>query len=481
MATATIGGSMKSPVERLLGIADAPPLLEPACQPAAEADGPRIVCVPGNGDAVWLDGFPCRILARPSRLERPAPVFATFASTGGETFRCYDTDGGHIHLPFSLTEAYENYVVERWATTHRGRSLSSKQLDVYYRMKRLIPRRLQLALRRRLVKWQGAPTFPRWPYDDSVERLVLFYAGCVLRALHVEEMAFDWFWPNGAHAAAILTHDVEGSAGLANALRIADLEERRGLRSSFNIVGNWYPIDWGVVRELRDRGHEIGCHALYHDRSLFSSRSAFERQLPELRQVVRTLGAVGFRSPATHRVPEWIGELPIEYDATMPLSDPYEPQPGGVCTPWPFFLGDVVELPYTLSQDHTLFNLLGHRSAAPWIAQLRRVKASFGLVQCVSHPDPGYLGDRAKERIYEEFLDTLAAEAGLWHALPREVARWWRARAARRSLPSLKLMHGRVIRAPDGVTAHMAPPPTAAHVGGKAGCPADPSVSVERD
>jgi peptidoglycan/xylan/chitin deacetylase (PgdA/CDA1 family) len=374
----------------------------------------------------------------------------------------------HVHLPFSFTEAYENFVIERWATTHVRRRLSSKQLDAYYRIKRLVPRRLQLALRRRLIRWQGAPTFPRWPYDDSVERLVLFYAACVLRALQVEEIAFDWFWPNGARAAAILTHDVEGSAGLANALRIADLEERRGFRSSFNIVGNWYPIDWGVVRELRDRGHEIGSHALYHDRSLFSSRSAFERQLPELRQIVDTLGAVGFRSPATHRVPEWIHELPIEYDATMPLSDPYEPQPGGVCTSWPFFLGDVVELPYTLPQDHTLFNLMRNRTAAPWITQLKRVKASFGLVQCVSHPDPGYLGDRKKELIYEEFLDALAAEDGLWHALPREVARWWRARAAGRALPSLRLVQGTVIRGPDGVTAHLRPPPPVARPGADA-------------
>ena len=58
-----------------------------------------------------------------------------------------------------------------------------------------------------------------------IERLAGFYAGCAMRALDKASAAFRWFWPNGAHAAAILTHDVEGPAGLANAVRIADLEQ----------------------------------------------------------------------------------------------------------------------------------------------------------------------------------------------------------------------------------------------------------------
>jgi peptidoglycan/xylan/chitin deacetylase (PgdA/CDA1 family) len=446
-------------LERLLGIEDAPPLVEVALEEQpTPSGGPTVICPLGQGSPVWMNGPECRVLARPNRNGRQGHAFASFVTADGETFACSETDDGRVHLPFSLTEAYQSYVTESWAFDHLGRSLSTKQLDLYYRIKRLIPRRMQLALRRRLIKWQGTPAFPRWPYDDSVERLVRFYGGCVLRALRSEKAAFNWFWPNGAHAAVILTHDVEGVAGLANAVRIADLEEQRGFRSSFNIVGDGYPIDWGVVHELRERGHEIGSHALYHDRSLFSNRAEFERQLPELCNVVGRMGAVGFRSPATHRVAEWLGELPVEYDTTMALSDPYEPQPGGVCTTWPFFLGDVVELPYTLPQDHTLFNLLGYRSASPWIEQMQRVKRSFGLVQCVSHPDPGYLGESRNETVYAEFLDALSAEEGMWHALPRDVARWWRARSQGRSLPWLELSRGTVARRPDSPLAELLPP-----------------------
>ena len=84
------------------------------------------------------------------------------------------------------------------------------------------------------------------------------------------------------HAALILTHDVETGDGLRRALELADLEQERGFRSSFNVVAGDYPIDDGILRELTDRGFEIGLHGLHHDRSLFSSRAEFERQLPAL-------------------------------------------------------------------------------------------------------------------------------------------------------------------------------------------------------
>jgi len=194
------------------------------------------------------------------------------------------------------------------------------------------------------------------------------------------------------------------------------------------VVGDSYPIDRGVLEELTGRGFEIGVHGVFHDRSMFASRENFEDQQPELARAASDLGAVGFRSPATHRVVDWLADLPVTYDCTIPMSDPYEPQPGGCCSPWPFFLGDVVELPYTLPQDHTLFTLLRHRSPELWVAQLDRLERAAGLVQCVSHPDPGYLGDAEKRAWYARFLDAVAARDTLWTALPRDVAAWWRAR-----------------------------------------------------
>ena len=324
-----------------------------------------------------------------------------------------------------LDAAYDALVMERWADGGAS-ALPPWALTAFYHLRSGIPRSLQLALRRALIRHQGVPDFPSWPYDESVRDLLARLVAAI--APLGEEIRFRWFWPNRARVALALTHDIESEAGLRNALRIADLEAARGFRSSFNVVKSRYEIDYGVLRELAERGFEIGVHGVWHDRSLFSTRAEFESQQGLLRQAAEAFGAVGFRSPATYRVPDWLAEIPFEYDCTVPLSDPYEPQPGGCCSPWPYFIGDTVELPWTLPQDHTLFTLLRHRDIELWLRQVARLRDAAGLVEALTHPDPGYLGERRNERLYEAFLDRMAEQADLWNALPRDIARWWRHR-----------------------------------------------------
>jgi peptidoglycan/xylan/chitin deacetylase (PgdA/CDA1 family) len=346
---------------------------------------------------------------------------------GDEAILSHDSSSGRLYAPFDLAAAYDAYVSETSAASTHQRKLSARQLNAFYRVKRLIPRRLQLEVRRMFVRWQGLPKFPAWPLDHSVVQLLHLYAFCVLVAQGKSEAPFRWFWPGMHRAALTLTHDVEGEEGLRLALEVADLEEELGFRSSFNL-GGWYPVDAGLVQELTGRGFEIGVHGLRHDRSLFTTRASFEAQQPALRELTERLDAVGFRSPATHRVFEWIGDLPVDYDCSMPHSDPFEPQPGGCCSLWPFFIGRVVELPYTLPQDHTLFTLLGHRTPAVWLKQAAQIEKDHGLIECVTHPDRGYLGDPRKRAMYAEFLHAMAERPHLWKALPRDVASWWRSR-----------------------------------------------------
>lgn len=394
-------------------------------------EAPGLDAASGDGPPAWMKapgGW--RVLARP-RVLAPNPLgrkLASFELEGGGAVSAVQDDDGTVRLPFDPEEAYGFFISERWRDHAVTAALSPGQLGFYYRVKKLFPRSWLLAARRMLLRWTGLPEFPRWPLDDSVVELVRFYALCLLAAADKEELEFRWFWPDGHRAALLLAHDVESADGLRLAVELADVEQERGFRSSFNVVGAQYPIDYGIVRELDGRGFEIGLHGLYHDRSLFSSRREFERQLPGLREAAAALGATGFRSPATHRVVEWLPELPVEYDTTMFHSDPYEPQPGGCCMLWPFRLGRIVELPYTLPQDHTLFTLLGERSAETWLRLVDAIEARFGLVHCLSHPDPGYLGDADNRALYLEFLDALEERRSLWRALPRDIAAWWRQR-----------------------------------------------------
>jgi hypothetical protein len=348
---------------------------------------------------------------------------------GDEAILSHDPSSGRLYAPFDLAAAYEAYISETSAAATRRRKLSARELNAFYRVKRFIPRPLQLEIRRLFVRWQGLPTFPAWPLDRSVVKLLHLYAFCVLLAQGKSEAPFRWFWPGRHRAALTLTHDVEGEEGLRLALDLADLEEEFGFRSSFNL-GGWYRVDPGLVRELTGRGFEIGVHGLRHDRSLFATRASFEAQQPPLHELTERLGAVGFRSPATHRIFKWIGELPVDYDCSIPHSDPFEPQPGGCCSLWPFFVGPVVELPYTLPQDHTLFTLLGHRTPDVWSEQAARIETEHGLIECLTHPDRGYLGNARNRAMYAEFLSAMVERHSLWKALPRDVAAWWRSRDA---------------------------------------------------
>lgn len=317
----------------------------------------------------------------------------------------------------------EHYLRERYAG-ERGRT---RRMSAYYAVKPLLPRAVQLALRRAYARRQASVEFPRWPIEPILVDRQRAELRERLETQGAERTPFVSYWPNGRRFATILTHDVESSAGVANVSRVLEVERRHGFVSSWNFVAEWYPIDELLFDEIRSLGGEIGLHAIKHDCRLFESRDSFEAELPKIHRYLEDWGAVGFRSPATHRNAEWMPDLGCLYDSSFPDTDPFEPQPGGCCSILPFFLDDLVELPITLVQDHTLFEILREDSIRLWTEKADWIARNHGLVNVITHPD--YLDTPRRLRMYEELLEHLASLAGAWHALPRDVARWWRTRA----------------------------------------------------
>jgi hypothetical protein len=117
----------------------------------------------------------------------------------------------------------------------------------------------------------------------------------------------------------------------------------------------------------------------------------------------------------------------FDYDCSFSDTDPYEPQPGGTASIFPFFLGKMVELPYTLPQDHTLINVLRINPLSIWSTKARWITSLGGMVLMLVHPD--YSGDDRHLPNYEEVLRLLADTPDAWRALPIEAADWWRERA----------------------------------------------------
>lgn len=120
--------------------------------------------------------------------------------------------------------------------------------------------------------------------------------------------------------------------------------------------------------------------------------------------------------------------LGFDYDSSYTDTDPYEPQPGGCCSYLPFFVEDTVELPITLPQDHTLFEILQQRTGRTWVDKAHEIRRRGGLVLVLSHPD--YARNPHAAAAWRELLEEFEHDPTRWQPLPREAASWWRERAA---------------------------------------------------
>ena len=123
--------------------------------------------------------------------------------------------------------------------------------------------------------------------------------------------------------------------------------------------------------------------------------------------------------------------LGFDYDSSYPDTDPFEPQGGGCCTWLPFFNQGMVELPLTMTQDHTLFVILRQPDERAWVEKAEFLRSRGGMALLDTHPD--YLVDRDVLAAYARFLESFAQDDRAWKALPSEVSGWWRRRASRTS------------------------------------------------
>ncbi len=301
-------------------------------------------------------------------------------------------------------------------------------VSAFYRVKPYVPRWLQLAARRVYAARQAQRATLSWPIEPALVAEQRQRLAAELERRGAESVPVLNLWPDDRRFAFILTHDVEGPAGIDNIERVLEVEQRHGLVSSWFVVAEDYEIPAELFPRLRTAGCEVGLHGVTHDGSLFSSRQQFDAQLPRIHHYLREWGAVGFRSPALHRNAAWMPELGCAYDSSYPDTDPFQPQPGGCRSVLPFFLGDLVEVPLTLVQDHTLFEILRRCSSDLWIEKSDWLIRHHGLINVLVHPD--YLLEQERLDVYDELLTYLVAQPGGWRGRACDVAAWWRVRAA---------------------------------------------------
>ena len=344
-------------------------------------------------------------------------------------------------LPFDLTEVVENLRREQYFRDQKP-SLRRKWTErilrnSYYLVRPFLPVRVRrYAQRARLRGWDRIP-FPRWPVDHAVDSLMETCMRLALQVNGVKEIPFVWFWPEGAPSCAVMTHDVETTAGRDFCSTLMNINDSYGIKSSFQVVPEKrYQVPPQYLESLRRRGFEINVQDLNHDGHLYREREEFLRRVEKINRYGRAYGAKGFRAGVLYRRIDWYDSFDFEYDMSVPSVAHLDPQRGGCCTVMPFFIGKILEIPVTTTQDYSLFHIFGEYSLELWEKQVSLIMSKYGLINFIVHPD--YLLSRRAQATYREllsYLDRLRSEGKIWLVLPGEVNTWWRNRSQMKLVP----------------------------------------------
>jgi hypothetical protein len=361
---------------------------------------------------------------------------SSVCETAAESLLCDSVEevvvsSGRVELPFNPAEIVDNLRLERYANSGSPDSgYESLRRKLYYLLRPFTNR----TVRKRIQKfharnWEKTP-FPRWPVDTTVETICEKLLSLAIEARGVDRVPFVWFWPDGAQGCVMVTHDVESEAGRDFCPELMDLDDSFGIKASFQIVPEErYEVSSKFLETFRNRGFEVGIQDLNHDGRLFDNREEFLHRVLIINRYATEYGAKGFRAAVLYRKPDWYNSLNFSFDMSIPNVAHLDAQHGGCCTVMPYFIGDVLELPVTTSQDYALFHLLNQRSTDLWKTQTELILGKNGMASFIIHPD--YVMEPDTKLLYTAllgYLRDLRERRQVWFGLPADVDSWWRAR-----------------------------------------------------
>ena len=339
-------------------------------------------------------------------------------------------DGKACRLPFSPTEVADNLRLERYEKKVDSSFWKNVIRKAYYALRPAFPVAFRRHLQRIWLRDWGKRPFPRWPVDRSVDQMFERLMYLAIQSQRGIEIPFIWFWPEALSSCAIMTHDVESATGLAFTSQLMDINDSFSIKSSFQLIPDArYVVTSEILASIKARGFEVNIHDLKHDGHLYDSHDKFRQAALKINAFIDQFESKGFRSGALYRNQEWYSEFRFSYDMSVPNVAHLDPQRGGCCTVMPYFVGDILEIPVTMTQDHTLFNVLETYSLDLWREQMDLIMKQHGLISFIVHPD--YIQTTKSRNAYLQLLAHLSGirgNAGLWIALPGEVNTWWRQR-----------------------------------------------------
>lgn len=134
----------------------------------------------------------------------------------------------------------------------------------------------------------------------------------------------DWFQvENLKHAVPRASWDARESRVERNTVRILELLEEHGVRSTFFILGWIAERNPGLIRQIAAGGHEIASHGYGHDLVYTLSEAEFRADVSRCKAMLEDLTGqrvTGYRAPC-FSITDWavgiLQELGFEYDSSV--------------------------------------------------------------------------------------------------------------------------------------------------------------------
>lgn len=304
----------------------------------------------------------------------------------------------------------------RMLRAYTEREPLSSRLPVSYQM---VPTQIRTAFgsiigrwkRRSVERWAA---FPAWPLDLSAD-LLADMAGC--------PSAFA-----GGPTPVVLTHDLDSPEGLDNLVgRFLDVEEAAGARSASYVVPCAWPLDHGLLEEVKRRGHELGIHGYDHsNRTPYLPPTERKERLAAAAPLVERYGMIGYRAPSLVRTRELLRDLNahFRYDSSIPTSGGLFPVPNNGCaSARPFRAEGMAEIPVSLPRDGSLrfLGMTPEEMLAIWIDCAEKIARSGGVVVLLTHCEERFSGSAAMFAAYRRFLEHIARDKRFAWSTPSAV------------------------------------------------------------
>jgi hypothetical protein len=268
------------------------------------------------------------------------------------------------------------------------------------------------SIRNRILRTRGTDADLSHHVANETARKIL------IRAIHLLGFRLERKNP----PSLLITHDIDTDKGLQRALKLKAVEENLGLRSTWFLPSDEYPIRRDIARDLAD-GSRIGSQDVWHDGRLIHIQR-FDELVERMRKSRLKLEhlfekeVTCFRSPLlqfSRRILHALFAAGYKSDFSAPCWEPMYPltmSGFGVEFVQPFEVQGVTEFPLTLFQDHQVLKVLRmstNQAVRFWLRQAKLVQSLDGHIVLCIHPDYDFSRDLSEYRILLASLQEMCA------------------------------------------------------------------------